>query len=157
MLSSRSSLKRRRLKDRFGIRADRVAVYGHVPWYWYACGAVFAVIFGALLLLGFQVLSGQKNEHEELLMLRQKVLSMNTEIERLNSQMGTAPNALLMAETTQKALSDQLQKAQTELIKLKEELAYCQQIGRRDAGIRKAPIHVPGAGTIPANPATNPQ
>lgn len=157
MLGSRSSLKRRRLKDRFGIRADRVAVYGHVPWYWYASGALFAVVFGALLVLGLQVLSGQKDEHQELLVLRQKVASMSAEIDRLNGQMGTAPNALLMAETAQKALSEQLQKSQAELIKLKEELAYCQQLGRRDAGIRKAPIYVPGAGTIPATPPTNPQ
>lgn len=157
MLSSRSSLKRRRLKDRFGIRAERVAVYGHVPWYWYVCAVVFAVVFGALLVLGIQVLSGQKDEHQELMLLREKSASMSAEIDRLTSQMGTAPNALLMAETAQKALSEQLQKSQAELIKLKEELAYCQQIGRRDAGLRKAPIHVPGAGTIPANSVPNPQ
>lgn len=154
MASPRSSLGRKGLKGNLGIRASRVSIRQHVPWYWYGGALLGAFLIGVLLTLSYQMLRTEKPREVELQELRQQLANGEAEISHLRTQLGTAPNELLIAQTAQQTLAEKLQKAEAEVASLKEDLAYCERVGKREAGIRRAPIQVPGAGTIPANTGT---
>lgn len=139
-----------------GLRARRVAVRGLVPAYWYFLGGVIAVFLGMGIVLIYQnILSENRPRPHEVQAMRDRITELNAEVDSLKNQMGTAPNVVLMEQATQQALAQQLEKSQAEVVRLREELSYCEKAAKRDDGVRRAPIVIPGAGTIPANRGTN--
>ncbi len=155
MSASRTTLKRNRLRHRLGFTESRLAIRCHVPWYRYALALLGAVLLGAGLVLAYQVVGKTVPQAQAIQQLRDQNTTMQAEIDRLSAMVGTAPNALLMAESAQQKLSQQLANAQAELGKAKEELGLCEKTVKRDNGVRRAPIVIPGAGTIPATNGTN--
>jgi DNA repair exonuclease SbcCD ATPase subunit len=157
MSSSRSTLKRNQLRHRLGIDTHHgVSVCRQEPWYRRSGRLVLATLLGAGLLLSYQMIDRYLQPQErELVQLREKVKELSAEVERLNASAGTGPNAILMAQAAQQTLLQQLEKAQADLAKFKEDLGFCEKNAKAESGVRKAPIFVPGAGTIPANSSPN--
>lgn len=157
MPGSRSSIKRNRLRNQLGIGShQRLSIRQHVPWYRRAAVLLVASLFGAGVVMIYLVVNQYLNPAEnEVVQLRKKVLDLTEEVNRLNGQVGTGPNVAAMAKAAQQALAQQLEKCQTESAKLREELGFCEKNAKRETGVRKAPIHIPGAGTIPAGSVTN--
>jgi uncharacterized membrane protein YcjF (UPF0283 family) len=155
MSASRSTLKRNRLRHRLGFSESRLAVRCHVPWYRYALVLLGAVLLGAGLVLVYQVVGKTVPQAQAVQELRDQATALQAEVDRLSALVGTAPNALLMAESAQQKLSQQLASAQAELGKAREDLGLCEKTVKRDNGVRRAPIVIPGAGTIPASNSTN--
>ena len=157
MPRSRFTLKRDRLRHRLGLgNHHQFAVRRHKTWYRQVGELVLTAIVGAVLLLSYQAVDRYFHPKEiELIQLREKVGELSAEISRLNSLEGTGQNAVLMAQTAQQALAQQLEKSQLDAAKLKEDLGFCEKSVKRDLGVRKAPIQIPGAGTIPAGSSPN--
>ena len=157
MSSSRSALKRDRLRHRLGLETHhRLTIRRHETWYRRAAILLLAIAVGAGLLFAYQAFDRYQHPKDiQLVQLRDKVTELTAEIDRLNSAAGTGPNAVLMAQTAQQTLAQQLEKAQADAAKLREELSFCQKNATRESGVRKAPIQIPGAGTIPAGSSPN--
>ena len=157
MSSSRSALKRDRLRHRLGLaNHHQFSVSRHKVWYRQAGELVLAALVGAGVLMLYQALDRYLHPKEiELIQLQEKVAEQDAEIVRLKGLEGTGQNAVLIAEAAQQALAQQLEKSQSDAAKLKEELGFCEKSAKRDLGVRKAPIQIPGAGTIPAGSSPN--
>jgi uncharacterized protein YlxW (UPF0749 family) len=157
MSGSRSTVKRNRLRHQLGLETHhRMAIRRHEPWYWRAGIMLATLLVGAALAFTYQFVERYLYPKEtELAQLRDKVVDLNAEIERLASQVGTAPNVALMAQAAQQTCTQQLEKIQLEAAKLREDLGFCEKAAKRETGVRRAPILIPGAGTIPAGSAPN--
>jgi cell division protein FtsB len=133
-----------------------MAIRRHEPWYRRAVILLVTLVVGAGLALAY--LSVDRYLHpkeQELVQLRDKEVELNAEIDRLTSLVGTAPNVALMAQAAQQTCTQQLEKMQLEAAKLREDLGFCEKTAKRETGVRRAPIQIPGAGTIPAGSAPN--
>lgn len=133
MPASRSSLRKSALKNQFGIRAERLAIRSELPWYWPAGALLAAFLLGAALMFLYQYMQAPLDD--QIMVLRSELKASTEELARLKSEMGTAPNALLMAESAQQTLAGQLEKTQAEAARLREELAYCERINKRDGSV----------------------
>lgn len=158
MPSARSSLKRDPLRRKLGLSHHALAIRRHQPWYLRMGYWLLAVLVGAVLVLLYQFAEHYFSPRgEEILRLRDEIKVLNGKIDELTQQAGTAPNVALMAQAAQQTCAQQLEKSQRELSKVREELAYCEKNARHESGVvRRAPIQIPGAGTIPAGSPTNP-
>lgn len=125
--------KLRRARPRFGIRADRVRIQTHLPWYWYAVGGLLVV---ALVASGFWIymrLSTEGINAAKMQELQAKVTELESEVTTLRSTSGTEEISLQMAKSMQQKLADKMHELESENTKLKEELAFYEKLG----GVRK--------------------
>lgn len=150
----RNSPVRQRLKHNIGIRADRLAIRQHIPVYVYLLAISGSILLGIVSTLGYQAMNGKRSCESQIESLGAELAASRIEIDRLKSDLSTAPNELLMAQATQQSLSAKLAAAEEELLKVKEEMAICDRGSKRAPGVRTAPIEIPGGGTIPANTRT---
>lgn len=150
----RNSPVKQRLKHNIGIRASNFAIRQHIPKYLYVVAGVVAVLLGIGGTLAYQAISGKKTCEVQLEAMAADMATSRAEIDRLKTELSTAPNELLMAQATQQTLSAKLAASEESLLKLKEDLAICDRGSKRAPGVRTAPIEIPGGGTIPANSRT---
>jgi hypothetical protein len=130
------ALKLRRLRSRFGITAQQVAVRTHVPWHWraMALGAILALV---LVLAGWVYDTGRRfggfdrsASEEEIGMLRQKVTELEDETARLRSIANAGESNLQIEKTTRDQLSRQVKALEEENAKLKESLAVFENLAK---------------------------
>jgi vacuolar-type H+-ATPase subunit I/STV1 len=128
------ALKLRRLRSRFGITAQRVAVRTHVPWHWRAM-AVGAIAALALVLAGWVYDTGRRlggfdrsASEEEIGMLRARVAELETEVSQLRSVANAGDSNLQIERTTRDQLSRQVKTLEEENNKLKENLAVFENL-----------------------------
>lgn len=130
MATSSASLKFKRLRQRFGISAPKLAIRTHVAWYWRALTIV--VILSVSLALaawiydaGRQIAGFHSNESvREIQSLRNHVMELDAELTKLRSLAGSGESSLQIERATQKQLSQQVKSLELENAALKQDLAF---------------------------------
>lgn len=125
-----ASVRLRRLRQRFGISAPRLAIRTHVAWYWRVL--VIALVLSLLLGLSAWIYdSGMRlvgvhggASSQEVLLLKNRVLELDAELAKLRSLVGSGESSLQMERATQKQLSLQVKALEVENASLREDLAF---------------------------------
>ena len=130
MAASGASVRIRRLRQRFGITAPRLAIRAHVAWYWRALLAV-AVISLSLATAVWIYDVGRKmagyhasEPSEELQSLRNYVMELDSELTKLRGLVGTGESSLQMERATLRKLASQVRVLEGENAALREDLAF---------------------------------
>lgn len=148
MASSGTSVKLRRLRQRFGINAPRLAIRTHVPWYWRAL-SVIAIVSVSLALAawiydaGRQIAGYHVNEStDEIRSLRNHVMELDAELTKLRSLAGTGESSLQMERATQRQLAGQVKALEAENAALREDLAFFEGLMPGGDMIEDAPVRI---------------
>jgi hypothetical protein len=130
MATSAASIKLKRLRQRFGISAPKLAIRTHVAWYWRAL-ALIAILSVSLALAawiydeGMRIAGFSSNASvREIQSLRNHVMELDAELTKLRSLAGSGESSLQIERATQKQLSRQAQALEYENAALKEDLAF---------------------------------
>jgi hypothetical protein len=125
-----ASANLRRLRQRFGISAPRLAIKAHVAWYWRALLGVVAISI-ALALAAWAFETGRSiagTNRDELLQevqsLRSHVIQMDSELTNLRGLAGSGDSSLQIERATHRQLSLQVKSLEVENATLKEDLAF---------------------------------
>jgi len=130
MATSGATVKLKRLRQRFGISAPRLAIKTHVAWYWRALSiiTILSVSLAAAAWVydeGMRIAGFRSNESSrEILSLRDRVFELNSELVKLRSLAGSGESSLQIERATQKQLSWQVKALEAENAALKEDLAF---------------------------------
>jgi len=124
----------RRVRQRFGISAPRMAVRTHVPWW--GRGAIVVsllAIIGGMWWWGFdfgQILGGFNRQEVEtrLASLETEAAKYRTEAAELRARNATLESELAMTRGKQDALTKQATDLTGENAQIKEELAFLQKL-----------------------------
>jgi hypothetical protein len=130
MAASGASVKLKRLRQRFGISAPKLAIRTHVAWYWRAL-TVITILSVSLALAawiydsGMRIAGFHSNESvREIQLLRNHVMELDAELTKLRSLAGSGESSLQIERAAQKQLSRQARALEFENAALKEDLAF---------------------------------
>ncbi len=130
MATPRASLKFKRLRQRFGINAPKLAIRTHVAWYWRTLAIIIVLSISLALAAwiydaGRQIAGFQSNESvREIQSLRNNVMELDAELTKLRSLAGSGESSLQIERSTQKQLSRQVKSLELENAALKQDLAF---------------------------------
>lgn len=130
MAHSATSTKLKRLRQRFGISAPRLAIRTHVAWYWRALMAIamLSVSLAAAAWIydeGMRIAGFHKDQSSrEIQTLRDHVMELDAEVAKLRSLAGSGESSLQIERATQKQLYWQVKALEAENAALKEDLAF---------------------------------
>lgn len=141
MATPGSSVKLKRLRQRFGINAPKLAIRTHVAWYWRAL-AIIVILSVSLAFAvwiydqGMRIAGFHSNESErEIQLLRNHVMELDAELTKLRTLASSGESRLLIERVTQERLSQQAKKLEQENASLKEDLAFFEGLlPSQDAG-----------------------
>lgn len=124
----------RKLRHRWGIAAPRMTVRTHVAWHWRALGAVAMLTVSLVLALwmydagrrfaGFDAVAAS----EELAELRARVSRLDDEAKQLRAVAATSESRVQIERTAQERLVAQLKAMEAENGRLKEDLAFFENL-----------------------------
>ncbi len=130
MMTPGASVKLRRLRQRFGINAPRLAIRTHVSWYWRLL-SIIVVVSVSLALAAWIYDAGRKiagyhmNESVgEIQSLRNHVMELDAELTKLRSLAGTGESSLQIEKATRMQLANQVKALESENAALREDLAF---------------------------------
>lgn len=131
MATSGTSVRLKRLRQRFGINAPRLAIRTHVAWYWRAL-SVIAMLAVSLTLAawlydawrGIAGFRGNDSSVREIQSLRNHVMELDAELTKLRSLAGSGESTLQIERATRDRLSHQVKALENENAALKEDLAF---------------------------------
>ncbi len=134
MATPRAAVRLRRLRQRFGIGAPRVAIRTHVAWYWR--GLAWIVLLAISLALAAWIYdAGRKfagydsNEStREIQSLRNYVMELDAELTKLRGQAGSGESRLQIEQAALRRLSDQVRELGLENAALKQDLAFFEEL-----------------------------
>lgn len=151
-----ASLIRRRLRQRFGIAARKVAVRSERPWYWRALLGVL-VLSTSLALAAWMYDAGRRfagfdrsETDRELAALRTQVRALEGELARLGPVARSSGSRLQVEASTQDLLAAQIRSLQQENSALKEDLALFEGLiagEAQSAGLRIGKVALESAGS----------
>ncbi len=134
----------RALRHRWGIAARRMTVRTHVAWYWRALGLVAALSISLTLALwmydagrrfaGFDATAA----NEELASLHGRINQLEEEAKRLRSTMASNESRVQIERTAQEQLVKQLKSVEAENARLREDLAFFENLAAGRAEDRLA-------------------
>lgn len=138
---------RRRLRERFSIKAPRVAVRPHIPWHWHASSLLAAFVVGLAggALAYQQYVRSTAPEvalSADLQAWQGRVAELEREVEQLRHSSGTAESSLNIERGAQAQLAEQLRKAEGENAALKEDLAFFEGLMPGAAGAEGGPTRI---------------
>lgn len=141
---SRLAVTVRRLRSRFGISAPKVAIRTHIPWYWRAL-ATIAVLSISIALAGWIYDAGRKiagfdrrETEQEMGVLRSRVDELEKEANRLRALANAGESNVQIERTAQQQLVRQVKLLEMENIRLKEDLAFFENLAAaegKEAGL----------------------
>jgi hypothetical protein len=124
----------RALRHRWGIAAPRMTVRTHVAWYWRALGLV-AVLSISLTLALWMYDAGRQFAgfdatavSEELAGLHGRVNQLEEEAKRLRSTVASSESRVQIERTAQEELVKQLKSVEAENARLREDLAFFENL-----------------------------
>src|SRR3972149_753566 len=128
----------RRLRNRFGIAAPRLAVNPHVPWYWRALRIVAVLsISGALALWMYD--AGRRFAGfdrslvvDELTFLRARVAELEAELPKLRAVGDSGDARLKIEQGAKRDLARQMKQLEADNARLKEDIAFFENLSTRD-------------------------
>lgn len=124
------AVKLKRLRQRFGISAPKLAIRTHVAWYWRALSAIailsVSLALGAWIYDAARGISGQAGSVWEIEGRRMaaELADVRTELTTLRTQVGTAESTLQIERAAQHRLSQQVKSLEVENARLKQDLAF---------------------------------
>jgi transcriptional regulator with XRE-family HTH domain len=130
MLSPSASVRLKRLRQRFGISAPKLAIRTHIAWYWRALAitALLSISFAIAAWIydaGMRIAGYHSNESSrEIQSLRNHMMELDTEVTKLRSLAGSGESKLLIEQAAQKELSQQVRFLELENAALKQDLAF---------------------------------
>ena len=148
---SRTALKLRRLRSRFGIAAPRVTVRTQIPWYWRALLGIVVLGLG-LALAGWTYDAGRRfagfdrsESENEISTLRERTQRQEEEIAHLREIANSSESRTQMDRATVERLTLQVKTLEEQGIQLKEDLAVFESLasgGDSSAGINLLRLRV---------------
>ena len=117
------------VRQRFGISAPRVEIQTRIPWYWRWVGmavllGVAAAAAGWIYDAGRRFAGFDHNEvQEELRVVRGRLDSATSELERLRALANAAESRVAIERTAQQKLAQQIRVLEQENVRVREELA----------------------------------
>lgn len=117
------------VRQRFGIAAPRVEIQTRIPWYWRWVGmavllGVAAAAAGWIYDAGRRFAGFDHNEvQEELRVVRGRLDSATSELERLRALANAAESRVAIERTAQQKLAQQIRVLEQENVRVREELA----------------------------------
>jgi len=130
MAAPGASVKLKRLRQRFGINAPKLAIRTHVAWYWRALAGI-AILSVSLALAawiydaGRRIAGFQSNESvREIQSLSNHLMELDAELTKLRSLAGSGESSLLLERAAQQQLTRQIKALEIENATLKEDLAF---------------------------------
>jgi septal ring factor EnvC (AmiA/AmiB activator) len=124
----------RALRHRWGIAAPKMTVRTHVAWYWRALGLVAVLSISLTLALwmydagrefaGFDATAAS----EELANLRGRINQLEEEATRLRSTFASSESRVQIEKTAQEQLVKQLKTVEAENARLREDLAFFENL-----------------------------
>ncbi len=148
MATSSASVKLRRLRQRFGINAPRLAIRTHVAWYWRVLSviAVASVSMAAAAWIydaGRQIAGYHTNESGgEIQSLRNYVMELDAELTKLRSLAGTGESSLQIERATRMQLARQIRILESENAALREDLAFFEGLMPGAEPVDDAPVRI---------------
>jgi len=130
MANPGASVKLRRLRQRFGINAPRLAIRTHVAWYWRALFIVAVVSLSLASAMwiydaGRQIAGYHKDEaSDEIRSLRNHVMDLDAELTKLRSVAGSGESTLQMERAALRQLTNRVKALESENASLREDLAF---------------------------------
>lgn len=130
MATSGTSVRLKRLRQRFGISAPRLAIRAHVAWYWRALATIFVLSVSFALAVwiydeGRRIAGFQSDAStREIRMLSNHVMELDAELTKLRSLAGSGESSLQIERVTQQQLSRQVKVLEVENAALREDLAF---------------------------------
>jgi len=128
-----------KLRQRFGIAAQRVAVTSHVPWYWRWLGVAMLVGLSAasaawIYDAGRRFAGFDSDEvQQELAVVRRELEAARTELTSLRAVANAADSRLSIERTAQQKLAQQIRALEQENARIREELATFESMLQSDA------------------------
>jgi hypothetical protein len=130
----------RRLRNRFGLAAPKVAIRAELPVYWRVAAVIglAACLFALAIWIydagrrfaGFH----QEESSKELSELRSRVIRLETEKNELSKIANSSDSRLQIESTTQEQLAKQLRTLEDENSQLKADLAMFENLAGGDTG-----------------------
>lgn len=130
MAIASTSVKLKRLRQRFGISAPRLAIKTHVAWYWRALATV-AILSVSLAVAAWIYDAGRRiagfhseESSREIQSLRENVAALDVELNRLRGIAGSGESNLQIERSAQLQLAQQVKALESENSGLKQDLAF---------------------------------
>lgn len=130
MAVASAAVKLKRLRQRFGIRAPKVAVRTHVAWYWRAL-AVVALLSISLALARWIYDAGRsiagfdsQTSSQALSDLKGRVAELESELSGVRGVASAADSNLRIERVAQQQLAQQVRALESENAALKQDLAF---------------------------------
>jgi hypothetical protein len=151
------AIRRRGLRNRWGIDAPRLTVGPHVPWYWRALA--IAAISGLLVILATWMYDAGRRfagydastAQSELATLRVRAAALEEEVRSLRAITTSSDSRLQIEKSAQAQLVKQMKALQAENARLREDLAFFENLAASAAedklavsGFKVEPDLVPG-------------
>jgi hypothetical protein len=130
MAASSASVRLKRLRQRFGISAPKLAIRTHVAWYWRLLSII--VILSVSMAFSFWIYdAGRKiagfqsdESFREIESLREHLAKVDGELVQLRSYADSRESSLQMERATLKQMALQVKALEAENVALKEDLAF---------------------------------
>ena len=130
MAVTSTAVKLRRLRQRFGIRAPKVAVRTHVAWYWRG-GAIVLIVSLSLALAAWVYDAGRsiagfdsRSTSRELAELKNRIVELDAELSVVRGVASAADSNLKIERVAQQQLAQQVRLLESENSALKQDLAF---------------------------------
>jgi len=147
MATPGASLRLRRLRQRFGISAPKLAIRTHVAWYWRALAGIVVLSISLALAAwiydaGRRIAGFQSDESiREIQSLSNHVMELDAELTKLRRLAGSGESSLQIERVTQQQLVRQVKALEIENAGLKEDLAFFEGLmptsgAGEDAGVK---------------------
>jgi hypothetical protein len=148
-----TSVRLKRLRQRFGIRAPKVAIRTHVAWYWRAL-ATIALTSVSLALAAWIFDAGREIAYfqsgtsgKEIQGLRLRIIELETDLNKTRTIADSSESSLRMEGATQQQLARQVSVLESENANLKQDLAFFESMGSApategDAGVSISRLRV---------------
>jgi hypothetical protein len=137
---------RRTPRHRWAIAAPRLTVRAQVAWYWRAL-AVVGVLAIMLVVAVSMYDAGRRfagfdarTLEAEVATLRQRVADLEDEAQRLRAGASSGESRVQIERTSAAQLGRQLKAAETEIARLREDLAFFDNLSVRDTGDDKLSV-----------------
>jgi hypothetical protein len=134
----------RYVRHRWGIAAPRLAVRTHVPWYWYAL-LVVAVLMIAITAAMWMYDAGRRFAgidaaayQSEIAQLRGRVAELEVEARQLRDTVTSNESRMQIEKSAAGQLARQLKAAETEIARLREDVAFFDNLAVREGDERLA-------------------
>jgi hypothetical protein len=134
----------RAFRNRWAIAAPRLTVSPHVAWYWRALG-ILAVVTMALVLAIWMYDAGRRfagfdasTLENEVATLRSRVAALEDEARSLRAVVASSESRMQIEKTAQTQLVRQLKTIEAENARLREDIAFFENLARGTGGDKLA-------------------